>query len=46
MIDGIVTVAHEIAAMAGAIVDTDKMEYFLTPYAPLEPAEAQPKAAE
>jgi hypothetical protein len=38
--------AHEIAILTGAVVDTDKMEYSLEPYAPLPTAESQPKAAE
>lgn len=38
--------AQTIAAMAGAIVDTDNKEYFLPPYPTLDPAEAKPKAAE
>jgi hypothetical protein len=37
---------HEIAALIGAIVDTETMTYCLEPYAPIEPAEFQPKAAE
>ena len=38
--------AHEIAALTGAIVNTDVLTYCLEPYADLATAESQAQAAE
>ena len=39
-------VAHQIAALTGAIIDTTRMEYCLAPCAPLPSQVEQPHAAE
>jgi hypothetical protein len=38
--------ARQIAAMTGAVVDTDRLAYCLAPYVPLPSQTAHPRAAE